>query len=513
MTIRARLAIATALLIAITIALLSVYVVRTTRATLTDQLDTSLLLSSQKIVNQPPYKKDGGGNGNSEGNGGGNGGGDGGQSHYGKDTVAVLRYDSDGNRLGADPSGYYDDPDPLPVVPDITTPESRRLIDEKIITTVSSVDGSMKYRLDLCPGPNGQIYAIAMPLDGVDSSVNRILKFTLGGGAVAIAIAAAMSWLLIRNRLKPVDQMIDTAAAIGAGNLSLRAPDANPRTELGKLSGALNNMLTQIEQSVDGRIESEQRLRRFVADAAHELRTPLTSLRGYAELHRAGALENDEALANAMRRIDSESRRMQRLVEDLLLLARLDEERGDEKVAVDLMPIIEEAIDAAQTVEADRPFLRDLPAHAVVQGDPVRLRQIFDNLLTNARIHTPKGTQVSVSAVVEQGRVTIKVADRGPGIPLEDQERVFERFWRADPSRARATGGTGLGLAIVASLVRSSDGEISLESDAGKGATFTIRLPLASSTSESPAPNTESSDARPSRSRPHLGRPKPNPSS
>lgn len=466
MTIRARLAIATALLIAITVALLSVFIVRTTRATLTDQLDASLQVSAQKIANQPSNPQRGYGEAREP-------------PDWSDNSYAVIRYDSSGAQLSAQPSGYVDDPDPLPVVPAISSSEGQRLLDGKEIITVPSEDGSMKYRLEICPAKDGQILAVAMPLDDVNSAVSRILNLTLGGGAIAIIIAAGTSWWLIRNRLKPVDQMIDTAAAIGAGNLSLRAPDANPRTELGKLSTALNNMLAQIEQSVDGRIESEQRLRRFVADAAHELRTPLTSLRGYTELHRAGALNNDETLANAMGRIDSESRRMQRLVEDMLLLARLDEERGDERVPVDLMPIVEEAIDAAQTVETDRPFDRNLPAHAVVYGDPVRFRQIFDNLLTNARLHTPRGTQVSVSAVVDENAVTIRVADRGPGIPVEDQERVFERFWRADPSRSRATGGTGLGLAIVASLVRSSNGEISLESDTDKGATFTIRLPLA----------------------------------
>jgi two-component system OmpR family sensor kinase len=502
MTIRARLAIATALLIAVTIALLSVFIVRTTRATLTDQLDTSLKISSQKIANQPnkPSKQ------NNQANE---------PPDWGENSYAVIRYDSGGNQISAQPSGYGDDPDSLPVVPAITSEEGQRLLNSKEITTVPSADGSMKYRLQICPGRDGQIFAVAMPLDDVNSAVGRILKLTLGGGALAIVVAAGTSWWLIRNRLKPVDRMIDTAAAIGAGNLSLRAPDANPRTELGKLSTALNSMLAQIEQSVDARIESEQRLRRFVADAAHELRTPLTSLRGYAELHRAGALNNDETLANAMRRIDSESRRMQRLVEDMLLLARLDEERGDEHVPVDLMPIIEEAIDAAQTIDPERPFTRNLPAHAVVSGDPIRYRQIFDNLLTNARIHTPAGTPVSVSAVTDASSVTIQVADRGPGIPIEDQERVFERFWRADPSRSRATGGTGLGLAIVASLVRANNGEISLQSAANQGATFTIRLPLAADLPDHLRDATETpAESRPStrrRDRAHTPRTNPTP--
>lgn len=463
MTLRTRLAIASAVVIALTIALLSAFVIRTTRATLIDQIDHQLIDASDRYVKYPPKPA--------------SGNHDGGDPSADKNQFAVLLYSDDGELIASAPSGYGDDPDPLPKMPAGLSGGNRAAMAFGEIVTVDSVDGSMRYRLFIRANRDGQLIATAAPMTEIESALARILKFTLGAGAIALTLAGVSSWLLIRNRLKPVDRMIDTAAAIAAGDLSRRAPDAEPRTELGRLSTALNEMLGQIEQSIDAQVESERRLRRFVADAAHELRTPLTSLRGYAELHRAGALASDAALDNAMRRIESESGRMQRLVDDLLLLARLDEQRGDEQVPVDLVPLLNEAVEAARAIEPERPFSSRLPDEAVVEGDPVRLRQIFDNLLTNARIHTPPGAPVTVTAVTGAREITVTVVDRGPGIEPEDQLRVFERFWRSDPSRTRSTGGTGLGLAIVASLVRALGGSVSLKSEPGQGAAFTVRLP------------------------------------
>ncbi len=475
MTLRTRLAIASAVVIALTIALLSAFVIRTTRATLVDQLDQQLIDASDRYMKYPPKPA----SGNHIG----------GDPSADKNQFAVLLYSDDGELIASAPSGYGDDPDPLPEMPASLSTEDRSDMPFGEIVTVDSVDGSMRYRLFIRANRDGQLIATAAPMTEVESALARILKFTLGAVVIALALAGVSSWLLIRNRLKPVDRMIDTAAAIAAGDLSRRAPDAEPRTELGRLSTALNEMLGQIEQSIDAQVESERRLRRFVADAAHELRTPLTSLRGYAELHRAGALASDAALDNAMRRIESESSRMQRLVDDLLLLARLDEQRGDEQVPVDLVPLLNEAIEAVRAIEPERPLSSRLPDEAVVEGDPVRLRQIFDNLLTNARTHTPPGTPISVSATREARDVTVTVADRGPGIAPEDQMRVFERFWRSDPSRTRSTGGTGLGLAIVASLVRALGGSVSLQSEPGQVAAFTVRLPRHGiATGESPVP-------------------------
>ena len=469
MSLRSGLVLASVVAIALSVGLLSTFVVRTTRATLIDQLDQQVIVASDKKARNPP-KSDSNPSSPSD-------------STPSYDTnftnqFATLIFDHDGNLIYSDPSGYRDDPDPLP---DLTSfersseEESERLGQ---MTTIDSVDGSMRYRMYVYDGRDGEVIAVAAPMDGIDDAVARILRFTLAAGAIVMILAGVASWFLIRNRLKPVDRMIDTAAAIAAGDLSRRAPDANPSTELGRLSHALNDMLGQIEESVDIRVENEKRLRRFAADAAHELRTPLTSLRGFAELYRAGALRDPEQLDNAMRRIESESSRMQRLVDDLLLLARLDEQRGIVRLPVDLVPLLEDSIASARVIEPDRPITATLTEHAGVLGDAGHFRQIFDNLITNARIHTPAGTPIAVSAAVSGNEAVVKVSDRGPGIQPDEQERIFERFWRADPSRTRSTGGSGLGLAIVVSLVRAHEGQIELESEPGAGATFTLRFPL-----------------------------------
>jgi len=235
----------------------------------------------------------------------------------------------------------------------------------------------------------------------------------------------------------------------------------------------------KIQRSDDARAAGERRLRRFVADAAHELRTPLTSLRGYAELYRQGALKDDTAVTNAMGRIESEGARMARLVDDLLLLARLDQDRGLERTPVDLGEIVRDAVEDFRVVAPDRTATLAVEPGAMVSGDRMRLRQIVDNLLSNVRTHTPAGTPVNVSVARTPSGVVLRVVDSGPGIDTEDQERIFERFWRADPARTRSRGGSGLGLAIVSSLVDAHDGAIALESEPGKGAAFTVTLPLA----------------------------------
>jgi two-component system OmpR family sensor kinase len=297
-----------------------------------------------------------------------------------------------------------------------------------------------------------------------------------------------VSWWLIRRGMRPVDRMVDTAAAIADGDLSRRVPDANPRTELGRLGHALNEMLAQIESALEARSASEARLRRFVADAAHELRTPLTSLRGYAELYRQGALSDEAGVTNAMGRIEAEGGRMSRLVDDLLLLARMDQQRALETKPVDLAALAGESVTDFQAVDPERPVTTMLTESALVEGDRVRLRQVIDNLLTNARVHTPAGTPVRVEVAEVGDRVEFRVADEGPGIAPADQARIFERFWRADPARARKTGGSGLGLAIVASLVEAHGGTVLVESAPGKGATFVVRLPRANAIAPSPAP-------------------------
>jgi two-component system OmpR family sensor kinase len=235
----------------------------------------------------------------------------------------------------------------------------------------------------------------------------------------------------------------------------------------------------RIESSHDAQAASENKLRRFVADAAHELRTPLTSLRGYAELYRQGALGTPASVDNAMGRIESEGARMARLVDDLLLLARMDQDRSLERTPVDLGDLVTDAVTDFRVVAPDRLATVEATPGVRVMGDHMRLRQVVDNLLTNVRTHTPPDADVHVSVAAEHGRAVLRVHDTGPGIAPEDQQRIFERFWRADRARSRSRGGSGLGLAIVASLVDAHDGLVAIESEAGEGSTFTVSLPLA----------------------------------
>jgi two-component system, OmpR family, sensor kinase len=317
------------------------------------------------------------------------------------------------------------------------------------------------------------------------------------GGTIAVIGATLVSGWLIRRGLRPVDQMVTTATAIAGGDLSQRVPDPDPRTELGQLGGALNQMLSQVEQSMQVRTESESRMRRFVADAAHELRTPLTSLRGYAELYRQGALPTSDAVGHAMGRIESEGSRMSRLVEDLLLLARLDQHRALERTPVDISALVTDAVSDFRVANPARIVSASVQPGLVVTGDALRIRQVVDNLLANAQAHTP--ITAAVNVIVDQvgSNVRLNVSDTGPGISEADQERIFERFWRADPGRTRRSGGSGLGLSITASLVAAMHGTIEVSSELGRGATFTVTFPVRTAADDLPEPEDDGVDDLP----------------
>jgi two-component system OmpR family sensor kinase len=391
--------------------------------------------------------------------------------------IAVLIVSAEGKRLVDGPSGLRERPDPPPRIPPLGSPEFEALLGR--IVTLPSVDGSMHYRSYFQRGLGGHYVIVSGSMRHMDETIARLIQGLLLGGIAALAASVLVSSWLIRRGLAPTSRMIETATAIASGDLTRRVPDADPSTELGQLGAALNEMLGQIERGIQARVANEERLRRFVADAAHELRTPLTSLRGYAELYQQGACPDREAVDAVVHRIAAEGARMARLVDDLLLLARLDHQQGVELEPVDLTALVRDALADFRVVHPDRPLTERLDGPAVVLGDRGRLHQIIGNLLANARTHTPPGTPVRVSVVADDGYVRLTVADDGPGIALEDQPRVFERFWRADPSRVRRTGGTGLGLAIVASLVQAHGGTIGVESVPGRGAAFTVRLPLA----------------------------------
>ena len=327
---------------------------------------------------------------------------------------------------------------------------------------------------------------MAIPLTEVSATLDRLLGVELVVSGIALLLVAGFALWLVRLGLRPLEGIGATAGAIAAGDLSRRVEPATERTEVGRLGLALNAMLAQIEAAFEERRASEDRLRRFVADASHELRTPLTSIRGYAELFRRGADSRPEDLAKSMQRIEGEAARMGVLVEDLLLLARLDQGRPLEREQVDLARIVEEAVDSVRAVEPDRPI--DLELHGLTSmiGDEGRLRQAVDNLLDNARVHTPASSRVRVrlGSDADASSVLLSVTDEGPGLTSDVATRAFERFYRGDPSRSRSMGGAGLGLSIVAAIVEAHGGTVTVGSEEGAGATFEVRLPA----SGDPAP-------------------------
>jgi two-component system OmpR family sensor kinase len=335
---------------------------------------------------------------------------------------------------------------------------------------------------------------VATPTIEAAATFRRLLLAELAVGAVALSGLGLLGWLAVTRSLRPLARIEDTAEAIAAGDLSRRVPEpASPTTEVGRLSRALNGMLSQIERAFRSREESQARMRRFVADASHELRTPLTSIRGFAELYRQGAVRGDAEVAAAMRRIEGEAARMGGLVDDLLLLARLDEQRPLARDPVDVRQIARDAVADARAVAPERSVaIEDLGGgeRLVVLGDDARLRQVVGNLLSNALAHTPPDSPVvvRVGAAGDAAPVVVEVADRGPGLSADQAAHVFDRFFRVDRARTRAAGGAGLGLSIVAAITAAHGGRADVQSAVGEGATFRVELPR-----RPPEPSTQDS--------------------
>ena len=319
---------------------------------------------------------------------------------------------------------------------------------------------------------------VANSLAEVDRTLQRLGFFFLILGLLALTAVGLVSRWIIAISLKPLEQVEETAEAIAGGDLSARLPAAKPDTEVGRLTTALNTMLGRIEESFEARVNSESKLRRFVSDASHELRTPLTAIRGFAELHRQGAVVGEENTKELVGRIEKESIRMSTLVEDLLLLARLDQSREMAQEPVDLNALLTEAVASAKAAGPNHLIELSMPsAEVFILGDSQRVHQVVANLLANARTHTPDNSQIKVA--LEQGiaETIISVSDNGPGLSEDDQERIFERFFRADPSRARTSGeGSGLGLSIVDAVMQAHGGYVSVQSKLGAGATFKLHF-------------------------------------
>lgn len=341
----------------------------------------------------------------------------------------------------------------------------------------SSADGERWRMVALRTDDERPIVLIGGALTSVDVTYLRMVAVLAVATGAVLAALLLVAWWLLRHGVHPLAAMTITAEAIADGALSERVPAMDSGTEAGRLGEALNTMLGRIEDAFRERAASEHRLRRFVADASHELRTPLTSVRGYAELYRAGGLADKAALADAMRRIEQEAGRMHDLVEDLLLLAKLDEGRPLQQRPVRLDQIAADAVRDAQAVEPLRSITCQAEPVEII-GDDARMRQALANLLANARAHTPANASVEVTLRREGQSAVIEVADQGPGMTPEVADRVFERFFRADPARTRASGGSGLGLAIVASITQAHRGTAEVDSEPGAGARFRLRLPL-----------------------------------
>jgi len=381
---------------------------------------------------------------------------------------------------GAAPQFSGAEQSPPPRLPETIPLSSSNGIERVTYFTVPATNGVGRYRVRASTGPedNGFVLVVATSLASLDSTLRRLVVVeSLVTLAVLAGIALLGLWV-IRIGLRPLTEIGGTAATIAAGDLSHRVANENQRTEVGQLGIALNAMLSQIESAFRAREASERKLRRFVADASHELRTPLAAVRAYSELFSRGAAERPDDLERSMTGIARESERMSVLVEDLLLLARLDEGRPLEREPVDLRDVVVESVETARTLEPKRRIdcrFED----ATVVGDRDRLRQVVDNLLSNVRAHADPDASVDVTLTRANGSVLLSVSDSGPGMTGEQLDHVFERFYRADPSRARAAGGAGLGLSIVSAVAEAHGGRVSAASAEGSGAVFTVELPLA----------------------------------
>jgi len=392
-------------------------------------------------------------------------------------TTAVTLLDLDGNIVGQIGGEFANS---------IDAGEFQKLTPAEVIShdglpfTIPGDDGNPDIRAIARPLPSGEgTVVISVALDSVEKTVAGLTGIFFLISLIVLISIAVVARSLIKLTLKPLNQIEKTAAAIAEGDLSARLPEVNPNTEVGRLTGSLNTMLSRIEESFAIRTESESKLRRFVADASHELRTPLTAIRGFAELHRQGAVVGEEKTKELVSRIEKESIRMSSLVEDLLLLARLDQSRELTIDPVDINHLVKEAVASARAAGPDHEIaISTVNDEIFVLGDSMRIHQAIANLLANARTHTPAGTKIAVDILQNELETRISVSDNGPGLSDVDQERVFERFFRADPSRVRVSGeGSGLGLAIVDAVMKAHGGSVEVKSKLGEGATFTIIFP------------------------------------
>lgn len=368
-----------------------------------------------------------------------------------------------------------------PRLPDLATLRANEPV------TVGSTDGSgPSWRLCVYPRPDGAVAVLALPLTSVDDTTKEMLRTMTIVGIAVVVLAALAGYVAVQRALRPLRDIEAAAGAVAAGDLARRAPLEPPSTEVGRLGMSFNAMVAELERAFAERAASEARMRRFVSDASHELRTPLASMRGYGELYRMGAVPPEE-VPTTMARIESEATRMGVLVNDLLALARLDEGRGLQLGDVDLVAIARDAVADLRALDPSRRTELQAEAPVTIHADGDKIRQVVTNLVGNTVQHTPPGTAVEIAVRASEGWATLEVRDHGPGIAAEDSARVFERFYRPDTSRTRASGGSGLGLAIVATIVAAHGGSVRHEPTPGGGATMVVRLPLGGPSGARPA--------------------------
>ena len=342
--------------------------------------------------------------------------------------------------------------------------------------TIEAPGADFRVATTVLPSSLGSVI-VAQSLADFDKTTHQIaIVFLLIGGLVLLFIAFA-SRQVIKVGMRPLERIEETAEKIAAGDLSARLDNYEPETEVGRLSTSLNIMLSRIEEAFDARMQSEDKLRRFVADASHELRTPLTAIRGFAELHRQGAVPDGEKTNELIARIEKESKRMGYLVEDLLMLARMDQSRELVVADVDLSALLQEAVTSAQAAGPEHTITTNIASGITTKGDADKIYQVVTNLLANARAHTPAGSAITVTVAKDGADSLVTIADNGPGLSAEDQARIFERFYRVDASRQRnSKDGSGLGLSIVDAVMRAHGGDVTVASELGKGAAFTLRF-------------------------------------
>jgi two-component system OmpR family sensor kinase len=368
--------------------------------------------------------------------------------------------------------------EPKPELPAQIQPSGS--ITEPTAFETGSTGGGSDFRVVAVAVPGNRVLVVALPLTEVDRTLDRLKRIDLIVSLAVLAALAAAAFVAIRIGMRPLSRIEDTARAIAAGDLSRRVEDTNERTEVGRLGIALNEMLTQIERAFAEREASEARMRQFLADASHELRTPLSSIRGYAELFRIGAAAEPKDLETSMARIEAESERMGRLVDDLLALARLDEVRKPVREPVDLTELGHEVLSDALATDRHRSIELSAPGSAMTTGDADQLRRLLANLVANALRHTAPGTPVEIGIAQDDSGARLTVRDHGEGLAAGTEAHVFDRFWRDDSGRSRDRGGTGLGLAIVAAIATAHGGRVEAANAPDGGAVFTVTLPVRS---------------------------------